>query len=362
MIEIESLGLKLGEFTLTDFNLKIKDGEYYVLLGPSGVGKTILLETIAGFHKLRWGRILINGTDVTHMPPEKRDIAFVPQTLGLFPHLTVEENIIFGAKAKHIKVKDALPDAKRLSGIMGISSLMKRFPHELSGGERQRIALARALIIKPKLLLLDEPLSSVDPPVRNQLQYFIKELHGTLGFTSLHVTHDFQEAFLLGDVVSLLLNGKIQQTGKKNEIYFHPRTRDAAEFLGFRNIFQGEVIKADETKLCLMTEGIGNIWIERNFRNSEITVGERVFWGIRPEEIRILRGDTKSEERNNPVSGKIINLFEKAFSHTLIFKIGATDNHFEIEIPHMAYRKLQITTGMAATVELSVERIWVARK
>jgi ABC-type Fe3+/spermidine/putrescine transport system ATPase subunit len=362
MIEIEALELNLGEFTLEDFYLKIQKGEYYVLLGPSGVGKTVLLETIAGFHKLKKGRIILNGVDVTHTPPEGRNIAYVPQTLGLFPHLNVEENILFGMRAKRMNMINSEEEVKKISEIFGISGLLKRYTNELSEGEKRRVALARALIVKPELLLLDEALSALPPLQRNQLQHFIKSLHITLKFTALHVTHDFEEAFLLGDVVSVLLDGKIQQTGKKNEIYFHPRTKAVAEFLGFKNIFKGEVCGIEGSLLRIYTEGIGEITVARTFRNEHLNTGAKVYWGVRPEEVRILRDSSQNEQKDNPLHGRITEVFEKGFSHTLVFKLANSGAQFEIEIPHAAYRKLKIQQGMDAVVTLGRERIWLAKE
>ncbi len=360
MIEIEALELNLGEFILKDFYLKIKKGEYYVLLGPSGVGKTVLLETIAGFHKLKRGRIILNGIDVTEVPPEGRNIAYVPQTLGLFPHLNVEENILFGARAKKMDMKDALMNVHKLVEIFRISDLLKRYPDELSEGEKRRVALARALVVKPELLLLDESLSSLPPLQKNQLQHFIKSLHEDMKFTALHVTHDFEEAFLLGDVVSVFLEGRLQQTGKRNEIYFHPKTRSVAEFLGFKNIFTGEVRSVGESVITIHTDGIGEVRVERTFRNEHLKVGDRIYWGVRPEEVRILKDPEQNERKDNPLRGKIVRVFEKGFSHTLIFKLNNSEVTFEIEMPHAAYRKLGIMQGMDVVCTVGQERIWVA--
>jgi len=360
MIEIEALELNLGEFVLKDLHLKIQKGEYYVLLGPSGVGKTVLLETIAGFHKLKNGRIVLNGIDVTNKPPESRYISFVPQTLGLFPHLNVKDNILFGARARGMEMDRALIEMFELTQKFGIKTLLDRYPHELSGGEKQRVALVRALIVKPALLLLDEPLTSLDPLQKDRLQHFIKSLHNVLKFTCLHVTHDFQEAFLLGDVVSVLINGKIQQTGKRNEIYFHPRTRRVAEFLGFKNIFSGVVNNVETSIIHIHSDGIGDVQVERTFRNEHLKVGDKIFWGIRPEEVRILRDAGQQERKDNPLAGTIVQVFEKGFSHTLMFQLNGSEHCFEIEIPHAAYRKLAIKQGMSVTVTLGRERIWVS--
>lgn len=362
MIEVQAVELKLGEFILRDFYLKIQQGEYYVLLGPSGVGKTVLLETIAGFHKLQKGRIILNGMDVTHLPPESRRISYLPQMLGLFPHLTVRKNILFGIKAKKRGIKEYTEDIEKIIKTFGLTGLLDRYPNELSGGQKQRVALARALVVNPQLLLLDEPFSSLDPLQKSHLQHFIKTLHRELKFTALHVTHDFQEAFLLGDVVSVLLGGRIQQTGKRNEIYFYPRTRAVAEFLGFKNIFRGNVKDIKESVILLETDAFGEIIVERNFRNEHLMAGNTVYWGIRPEEVRILRDPAQNERKDNPINGRVTAVFEKGFSHTLHFETEPRGTILEIEIPHAAYRKLKIMPGMKTVVTLGRERIWVVKE
>jgi len=203
-VEIRGLWVDLEGFRLCDINLDIAVGEYFIVLGPTGAGKTILLETIAGLHQPRRGHILLDGVDITHTPPERRGIGFVYQDYALFPHLTVSGNIAFGLGLQGMGQSDIEKRVAAISQLLGIEHLLHRLPETLSGGEAQRVALARALVVEPRLLLLDEPLSALDPEAREALQRELGRIHRKLGTTTVHVTHDFEEAVALGDRIAVL--------------------------------------------------------------------------------------------------------------------------------------------------------------
>ena len=207
MIKIENLNVLLGGFKLEIPRLEIRSGEYMVIMGPSGVGKTVLLHTIAGFIRPVRGRILIDGRDVTHEPPEKRGAVLVPQNYALWPHLSVYDNIAYGLRLRRISEKEIRSRIEKISEILWIKHLLKRKPATLSGGEKQRVALARALIVNPRILLLDEPLSSLDPGIRWKSMKFLKKLHETLSFTTIHVTHDIIETMYLGEKIGYMTEG-----------------------------------------------------------------------------------------------------------------------------------------------------------
>lgn len=209
MLEIKKLQLTLGKFTLNSLDLKIELGEYFVILGPSGSGKTVLLETIAGLYNPNNGSILYDKEDMVVFPPEKRDIGFVYQNYELFPHMTVEDNIVFGLKIRRKKKEDIAEKLKELVSILKIEHLLERYPRKLSGGEKQRVALARALIISPRILLLDEPLSALDMMIKSELQKEIKNIHSKLRPTIIHVTHDLEEALFLGDRIGIMRDGNL---------------------------------------------------------------------------------------------------------------------------------------------------------
>ncbi|CAK7028771.1 molybdenum ABC transporter ATP-binding protein [Tissierella sp. P1] len=218
MLEIKNIQLRLGRFALNNIDLKINLGEYFVILGPSGSGKTVLLETIAGLYRPDSGNILYNKNDITLLPPEKRDIGFVYQDYELFPHMTVEDNIIFGLKIRGMNKKIILEKLYKLVSMLKIEHLLKRYPNKLSGGEKQRVALARAIIISPKILLLDEPLSALDIMIKPTLQQEIKNIHKEFKSTIIHVTHDIEEAIFLADRIGIMSDGNLLKVLESDEI------------------------------------------------------------------------------------------------------------------------------------------------
>lgn len=218
MLEIKNIQLKLGRFVLNNIDLKINLGEYFVILGPSGSGKTVLLETIAGLYTPDSGKILYNKNDIILLPPEKRDIGFVYQDYELFPHMTVEDNIIFGLKIRGMNKKIISEKLYKLVSMLKIEHLLKRYPNKLSGGEKQRVALARAIIISPKILLLDEPLSALDIMIKPILQQEIKNIHKEFKSTIIHVTHDIEEAIFLADRIGIMSDGNLLKVLDSDEI------------------------------------------------------------------------------------------------------------------------------------------------
>lgn len=224
MLNINNLYLQLGEFQLKNIHLDIKDEEYFVLLGPSGAGKTVMLETIAGLYKKTKGQVLFNSSDLLKLPPEEREIGFVYQRYELFPHMTVKDNIIFGMRIKKINKKIIERELSKLVHLLGIEHLLKRYPVNLSGGEQQRVALARALIISPKILLLDEPLSALDQLNKESLKKELKNIHENFKTTIIHVTHDLDEALFLADKIGIMLNGELLQVKEKDEFLEKPKS------------------------------------------------------------------------------------------------------------------------------------------
>lgn len=240
MLRVENLSKSWNEFRLEGISFEIKKGEYFVLLGPSGAGKTLLLETIAGIFKPDRGRILLEGTEITDMPPEKRNIAYIPQNYGLFPHLNAYENIAYGLKLKKLSKDKIQHEVEQIAEILEIKNLLKKSVKALSGGEQQRVAIARALVIKPKVLLLDEPFSNVDASLKAKLMKEMKKWRKDLGFTAIHVTHSFEETLTLGDRVGIMINGRLEQVGEIREVFSKPKNEKVAKFLGHENILEGE--------------------------------------------------------------------------------------------------------------------------
>ena len=238
-VSLEKLSLRLGEFALKDITFDVNEGEYFVILGKSGAGKTLILESIAGFYKT--GGVIRFGTkDMCRVAPEDRDVGFVYQDFALFPNLNVKDNITFAKRYR--KVADADAVLADLVDFLDLESLLERRIENLSGGEKQRVAIARALYARPKVLLLDEPLSAIDPTLRNSIMKFLKEIHRRYRLTILHVTHNFREASYLADRIAIVMDGKVHQVGIAKEVLNAPVNIEVAKFLGFKNIFPSSLL------------------------------------------------------------------------------------------------------------------------
>lgn len=234
MIEFKNIEIKYGEFTaIQNLNLTIRDGEFFTFLGPSGCGKTTTLRTLVGFIEPSQGQILIDGTDITHMPVEKRNIGMVFQSYALFPTMTVYENLAFGLKVKKLSAAEIDRKVKEVAKVIEIKEeQLIRNVSELSGGQQQRVALARAIVLEPKILCLDEPLSNLDAKLRVGLRSELKKLQKNLGITTLYVTHDQEEALMLSDRIAVFNNGFVEQTGKPYDIYNHSESEFVCDFIG----------------------------------------------------------------------------------------------------------------------------------
>ena len=237
MIQIQNLCVQFTGFALQDICLTVEDGEFFSLLGPTGAGKTLILESIAGLVKRSKGRIWIGGRDVTCLPPEKRGVGIVYQDQALFPHLSVRENICFGLRYHRKSNTLQSLSLDSLVNHLSLTHLLDRSVHDLSGGEKQRVALARALAIDPAVLLLDEPLSSLDPNFREEIRQLLKDLHKQTAITVLMVTHDFSEAHFLTQRVAIINAGRIEQVGSVANVFMQPATPFVAQFVGMKNIF-----------------------------------------------------------------------------------------------------------------------------
>ena len=222
MIEIIDLSIELGRFALHHVDLSIRDGEYLVLLGPTGSGKTVLVECIAGIHRKHGGRILVDGRDVTGLYPEERHIGYVPQDYALFPNLTVRENVAYGLRARRLPEVEIVARVNSMLKMLGLSQLAERSPTTLSGGEKQRTALGRALVTNPRILLLDEPLSAIDEVMRSELATELSRIQRAVNGTFLHVCHSFDEATEVADRVAILREGSIAQVGTIEELLEKP--------------------------------------------------------------------------------------------------------------------------------------------
>jgi molybdate/tungstate transport system ATP-binding protein len=298
MIEIKALSRKWKSFALDSLDLTIRDGEYFVILGPTGSGKTLLLELIAGFHRPDSGKILINGKDVTDLSPEKRNLAFVYQDYSLFPHMTVKKNIEFGLKMKKLKAPEKF---REISEYLNISHLLERYPLNLSGGEQQRVSLARALVTDPEILMLDEPLSALDPRTQDSAREMLLNVHRKGKLTVLHITHDQTEARIMADKIAVVMDGKLAQVGTPEEVFEKPPNDMIADFVGFENVLKGRVLSREKGLLRIEAEGTV---LEAA---GEVEVGDMVHVGLRPENIVLSKTFTQSSIRNS-LKGTVIEV------------------------------------------------------
>lgn len=301
-VQLQGLWVDLEEFRLREIDLEVQAGQYSVILGPTGAGKTVLLETIAGLWPQSRGRILLDGEDITGAPPERRGVGFVYQDYALFPHLSVGENIAFGLTLKgmhHTAVRDRVD---KISAMLDIRRLLGRRTGTLSGGEQQRTALARALIVEPRLLLLDEPLSALDPETRETLRHDVGRLQRRLGVTTIHVTHDFEEAVALADRVAVMNDGRIVQVGTPEDIFRRPASEFVARFVGVRNVFKGVAHQGDDGHSALSAEGLDIAVVT--------ALTGHVHGSVRPEDILISKEPLRSSARNCFV-GRVVSIVER---------------------------------------------------
>jgi molybdopterin-binding protein len=289
MLRIAGLSKHLGDFTLTDVSLTVADAEYFIILGPTGAGKTILLETIAGIYAPDAGTITLDSLDVTATDPKDRGVGMVYQDYMLFPHLTVEENIGFGLFQRKVEPARIQESVQETAGLLGIGHLLGRTPGTLSGGEQQRAAIARALVLRPRVLLLDEPLSALDAVTRDRLREELKAVHRATGTTVVHITHHFEDVFALADRVAVMQDGRIVQTGTPDEVFRRPATEFVAAFTGMENVYCG-VSRVRDGEATIDLGGI-------NVRTATDVEGD-VCVGIRPEEVILSREPFESSAAN----------------------------------------------------------------
>jgi len=280
LIEIRNLTKSFGNLkAVDDISLDIESGEFITLLGPSGSGKTTVLRMIAGFEDPDAGLIKLNGEDITHLPPFDRDVNTVFQDYALFPHMSVQENVEYGLRTRRVPKAERAKQAVEAIASVKLEETVNRLPHQLSGGQRQRIALARALVLRPRVLLLDEPLDALDRQLREEMQVELKKIQRDAGITFVFVTHDQEEAMRMSDRIVVFNSGRIEQVGTPEQVYEEPRTNFVAGFLGTANIFSVDVA--------------------RKFLGAATTVS------IRPERIRLQALGAKIDKDETSVKGTV---------------------------------------------------------
>ncbi|MFN5559159.1 MAG: ABC transporter ATP-binding protein [Opitutaceae bacterium] len=293
MIEIRSVTKRFGSFTaVNDVSLDIAEGEFLTLLGPSGCGKTTLLRMLSGFETPTSGTLRIDGEEVTHLAPYRRNVNQVFQSYALFPHLTVADNIAFGLRMQKVPAPEITRRVDEVVELVALTGFASRRPHELSGGQRQRVALARAIVPRPKVLLLDEPLSALDAKLRQQMQLELKRLQKHLGMTFVFVTHDQEEALTMSDRIAVFNQGRLEQLGSASAIYHQPRTAFVADFIGEANLLTAEAIARSGTMTRLRVEGGLELEIPTDRWPAG---GSKVVISLRPEKIVVSKRPLEAE-------------------------------------------------------------------
>jgi len=304
MINITHLSYGVGDFQIHDLSLKIADGEYFVILGKPGSGKSIFLECLCGLNRVSDGTIEIAGVDVTYAEPKDRSIGYVPQDYALFPTKSVRSNITFGLRVKSMPADEIESRLDSITEFLNIKHLLARSVYGLSGGERQKVALARALIIQPKILLLDEPVSALDEATRESVCMELKHIQQETGTTTVHVSHNFEETRIVADRVGVLRSGSLVQIGTPDEVFDHPADADVASFLRVGNILKGYA-EAEGEKIRI---AVGNtIWVA-NGANPESSREVEFVLPSRDIFVSLDSPDTNSE---NVLTGNIVSVLPR---------------------------------------------------
>lgn len=301
---------------LYDLNLEVRNGEFLTLLGPSGCGKTTLLRLISGFEDPTTGEVFINGKNVDGLPPHLRHVHTVFQSYALFPHMTVYDNIAFGLRCQKLSKTEIAARVNDVLKIVKLEKYAQRKPDQLSGGQQQRVAIARAVVNRPLVLLLDEPLSSLDYRLRKTMQIELKQLQRKLGITFIFVTHDQEEALSMSDRVVVMHEGSIEQVGTPRQVYEEPQNLTVANFIGEANIFDSEVLAIDGKQITVNVLGH-----ERTIKSSRsFTIGQKVHVLVRPEDLRVW-GQIEVEDHKNMYPGVVEEVIYKGTTVDLMVRL-----------------------------------------
>lgn len=345
MLQINNISKKYDDFRLKDINLKVEKGEYFVLLGPSGAGKTMLFETIVGLVKSDEGSVFLEGTDITRHPVSRRGVGIVFQDGAVFPHMTVQQNLGYALRSQKRKKHELETRVLELSQAVGISHLLHRKPETLSGGELQRVAIARTLAREPHILLLDEPLASLDYQLRHEIRDLLKDLNHK-GLTIMHITHDYHEAFYLADKLAIIDQGEIVQTGTPEEVISRPGSRFVAGFIGIRNCFKFK--KTDQKSISLENK-------------IQIMATSKLSSGIAliPNDGIHLHFEKSQEDSTNEFKGKIIHKVRFPENILLTIDIGVNLHYFSsLDSKNI----LNLETGNDITVKIDSQKLILQEK
>jgi len=353
VLELEHVCSQSGAFRIDDVGLSVADGESHVLLGPSGAGKTTLLELVLGLRELESGRITLAGRDVTGEPIERRGIGYLPQRISLFPHLSVQENIAYGPLCRRQSPAEFQPVVDELVEATGIGHLLGRRPDTLSGGERQRVTLVRALATRPPLLLLDEPFTALNESLRREFWRLLKTLRAGHDFTMLMITHDLAEGFFMADRVTVLIDGRVEQVGDKEDVWRRPATLPVAKYLGIRNTFDATVAELDAAEAVVDCPGLGGRLRAALVPGRDVPeVGAALSLGIRAEFVALRDAAHPPTPREYLLEGRIVDAAVAGAEVVLLFQPNDAEATLEISVSHRLLRRFGVAVGQPATAGL----------
>jgi spermidine/putrescine transport system ATP-binding protein len=337
---------------LDDVSVEIRENEFFTLLGPSGCGKTTLLRLIAGFEQTTTGTILLGGEDIAPLPPYQRPVNTVFQSYALFPHMTVSQNVGFGLRMQGRSAQEISDRVSQMLRLVEMERLGERKVAQLSGGQQQRVALARALANKPRVLLLDEPLSALDFKLRKQMQIELKKLQLETGITFIFVTHDQEEALTMSDRVAVMDKGSILQVGTPDEIYERPSCRFVADFIGETNLLKGEVLALEGTGARVRLAG-SPTEISARLADGAPHSGLATI-AIRPEHARLVAAGEESQ-----LSGEVENIVYRGSDTAFHLKIKGHENGFVVRATNQAGGERQFRVGQAVAIQLQPSALQV---
>ncbi|MBN2319980.1 MAG: ABC transporter ATP-binding protein [Acidobacteria bacterium] len=361
MLRLDNVSVKAGDFSLSPVSLSMHKEERHVLLGPSGSGKSTLLEAVIGFRKPHGGRLFLDGRELSRIPVENRGIGYVPQRLGLFPHLTVRQNILYGIRIRRVKEPKYFELAERLIEEVGLGPLVSRYPETLSGGERQRVALARALASAPRLFLLDEPFSALNESLRRELWILLKKLLEHNKIPTLMVTHDLEEAFFLGERISVLIEGKLHQSDAKTVVYRKPATVEVARFLGVRNIFPARILGKDHSCLILNCPVLKTrLSVNRSHNDHAVPeIGDEIMVGILPELVYLNHIDRSDASSQVSLKGEVIDSIDTGRGINLQFRPEGCDVALDVSVG--LREAVSVNIGKAEVGLAAANLFWVPK-
>ena len=335
-VSLRDLHRRYGDVAAVDgLSLDVKPGELVALLGPSGCGKTTTLRLVAGFLKPEAGEIWVGERRVSSpdavVPPERRRMAMIFQSYALWPHMTVAQNVAYGLRFKKVARAERERKVAAMLRVVQLAGYEARYPTELSGGQQQRVAVARALVVEPEILLLDEPLSNLDANLREEMRFEIRRLHEEFGITTLYVTHDQAEAMVISDRIAVLDHGRVAQVGTADELFHQPRTRFVAEFIGKTNVVDGMAVKPDAVAHGPLTLRVGG---------GGLVPGAHVALSIRPHQIELVDPSAPSDPLLNALRGTVQRV--SFLGETVDYMVPVADTDLVLRVSAPASRRLRV--------------------